>query len=261
MVPASPRFGAVRLSTDPSPPVAGQPASLFVDVLDRTSPQAGASGAEDDLALRLVCRQCAKSPQLERIARVVAPQDRAPDALQGYAALVTFPEPGRWTVIPPGQEIVVRAQDSFEPPFVHVRPWTAPLPEQCGRPEIADLVGRFVQGFNDGDAEILRGTVGPLFDFSSAGAPPASFASQDRDAFVAYALERHRIGERWRPLVVYVACCGGPYPGVGIAFTIVRDAPDLVSASPGTGRRASGKGAVSCAERRILHWNMALLSR
>jgi hypothetical protein len=168
-------------------------------------------------------------------------------ATTGFAVGLTFPVAGTWHLDPTGVQIAVRAIDPFEPPFIHVR-GRDPLPAECSREKVADLMKRFEHAYNTGDAALLRGVVQESIDFSIAGGA-VPFIAYGREKFVAGALERQARGERIEITHVHVATYHG---GIGLAVYAVRTAPDL----PQARQKLVGKGAMWCSQQQLVHLNL-----
>jgi hypothetical protein len=171
-------------------------------------------------------------------------------ATAGYAIAVTFPAPGVWRIDPFGTDIQVRSIDAFEPPLIHLRGAT-PLPADCGRDRVADMLKRFEHAYNAGDAELLGAIVQQSIDFSIAGGA-VPFIAYGRDKFVAGAVDRHARGEQIQITLVYVASDRG---GVGLSVDAIRTAPDL----PQGRQRLVSKGAMWCSQPQLIHLNFGVV--
>jgi hypothetical protein len=239
-------------------PVAGYRAGLAFEYVPSATvsdprPIVNRAVTADSIALTARCVGC-NAPVLNTVAtryEVRGPNDVAHvGATAAFGATLTFPVPGVWQLDPFGNTIEVRAISAFEPPLVHLRPYSTPLPADCGREQVAELMKRFENAYNTGDAALLAGVGQSAFDFSIAGGV-APVIVQGRDAFVTAAVARHAIGERIEFTLAYVAADKGR---LGVAFEAIRTAPDLP-----LGRQVlSGKSSMWCEQPRsqFIHLNL-----
>ena len=240
-------------------PVAGYKAALgfeYVPSAQASDPRPTLNGtvtADSEIALTARCVGCT-APVLNSVAtryEVRGPEDVAHvGATAAFGATLTFPAPGVWQLDPFGNTIEVRAISAFEPPLVHLRPYSAPLPAECGREQVAELMKRFENAYNTGDAELLAGVGQSAFDFSIAGGAVPVIV-QGRDAFVSAAVARQAIGERIEFTLAYVAADKGR---LGVAFEAIRTAPDL----PAGRQMLSGKSSMWCEQpqSQFIHLNL-----
>ena len=137
------------------------------------------------------------------------------------------------------------------------------LPAGCSPREVAQLIMRFFDAFNNGDQEVLGS-----FFFKSGfewysvteGNPKERgrhFVAYTPDDLLVYFVERHKQNERLRLLMVDVA---GPswHGGVDISYVLNREADDLWPGLGGPERIAEGKGAINCQDQQIFVWSMAM---
>jgi hypothetical protein len=243
------------LDTEPGIPVAGHAAWLFLEfVPDPTTPPSSPSqlGASD-IGVSARCSGCNGSVVAGTAKRyqTVRPEDvYHAGATAGFSLPLTFPSPGRWRLDPVGADIEVRPVDTFEPPLIHVR-GTTPLPADCGRDKVADVLKRFEIAYNTGDPELLGSVVQQSIDFSIAGGP-VPFIAYGRDPFVAGAVDRHARGERIQITLVHVASDRG---GIGLSVDAIRTAPDL----PQGHQRLVSKGAMWCSQPQLIHLNFGVV--
>jgi len=240
------------VDVDPAVPAVGHKAWLFFEfVPDPTAPpstQSQISAAHMAVAAR--CAACGGLDVAGTAERypTLRPQDFAhAGASTGFAVGLTFPAVGTWQLDPSGVQITVRAIDAFEPPFIHVR-GTEPLPLECSRDKVADLMKRFEHAYNNGDPALLRSVVQESIDFSIAGGA-VPFIAYGREKFVAGAVDRQSRGERIEITLVYVATYQG---GLGLAVHAIRTAPDL----PEARQKLVGKGAMWCSQHQLVHLNL-----
>src|SRR5437867_6080375 len=215
------------VDADPGIPVAGHSAWLFLEfVPDPANPTSAQNQiGVGDMAVAAHCSSCSGSVIAGTAKRyqTVRPEDvYHAGATAGFSLSLTFPSPGAWRLDPFGTDIEVRPVDVFEPPLIHVRGAT-PLPADCGRDKVADLLKRFENAYNTGDPVLLGSVVQQSIDFSIAGGA-VPFIAYGRDKFVAGAVDRQARGERIEITLVYVATDGG---GIGMAVQAIRTAPDL----------------------------------
>jgi hypothetical protein len=245
------------VDSDPGIPVVGHQAWFFLEfVPDPAAPgsppeQIGAA----EMAVSARCANC-NGTTIAGIARrypTLRPEEfYHPGATAGFSVALTLPSQGSWRFDPSGMDVLVRAVDHFEPPLIHLRPWSNPLPADCGRDKVADLMKRFEHAYNTGDPTLLRSVVQESIDFSIAGGA-APFIAYGRDKFVAGAADRHAQGERIEITLVHVATDRG---GIALAVNAIRTAPDL----PQGRQRLSAKGAMWCSQPQLIHLNFGVMS-
>jgi hypothetical protein len=258
---ASPSGPAVAgrwfVDTDPGIPVAGHQAWLFLEfVPDPAKPtfaptQAGAG----DIAISARCASCDTSliTGTGRRYPTLRPEEFFHlGATAGFSVALTFPSAGQWRVDLSGTDVAVRAADPFEPPLVHLRPWSKPLPADCGRDKVADLMKRFEHAYNTGDPGLLGSVVQQSIDFSIAGGA-APFIANGRDKFVAGAVARQAQGERIEITLVHIAADGA---ALALAVNAIRTAPDL----PQGRQRLSAKGAMWCTQPELFKLNFGVMT-
>ena len=239
----------------PQIPVVGDRATLFFEfVPDLATPTATPDPINaTDMIVSARCTTC-NGPVITGTAKryqTVRPEDvYHAGATAGSSIALTFPSAGAWRIDPFGVGIEVRAVDAFEPPLVHVR-GTSPLPADCGRDKVADLLKRFEHAYNAGDPELLGSVVQQSIDFSIAGGA-VPFIAYGRDNFVAGAVDRHARGEQIQITLVYVATDRG---GVGLSINAIRTAPDL----PQGRQRLVSKGAMWCSQPQLIHLNFGVV--
>jgi hypothetical protein len=255
--PSFPTIGAGRWFLDAAPqiPVVGDRATLFLEfVPDPASPPVAPDPiGTADVAVSARCTSCNGSVIAGTAKRyqTVRPEDvYHAGATAGFWVALTFPSPGAWRLDPFGADIEVRSVDAFEPPLIHVR-GTAPLPADCGRDRVADVLKRFEHAYNTGDPELLGSVVQQSIDFSIAGGD-VPFIAYGRDKFVAGAVDRHARGEQIEITRVYVATDRG---GVGLSVDAIRTAPDL----PQGRQRLVSKGAMWCSQPQLIHLNFGVV--
>lgn len=211
---------------------------------------------DSEVPITARCVGCS-APVLNAVAKryeVRGPEDVAHvGATAAYSAAITFTAPGEWRIDPFGNTVEVRAISSFEPPLIHLRPYSSTLPAGCGREQAAELMKRFERAYNTADAELLAGVGQSAFDFSIAGGA-APFIAQGREAFVRGVIARHAIGERIEFTLAYIAADSGR---LGVALEAVRTAPDL----PGGRQVLSGKSTMWCEQPRsqFIHLNLGAI--
>jgi len=244
------------VDVEPAVPVLGHRAWLYFEfVPDPIGPPSSQSqlGASH-MAVAARCAGCGGLDVAGMAERypTLRPQDFAnAGATTGFSIGLTFPVAGTWQLDPTGLQIVVRAVDPFEPPFIHVR-GTDPLPPECSRGKVADLMKRFEHAYNTGDPALLRSVVQESIDFSIAGGA-VPFIVYGREKFVAGAVDRQARGERIEITLVYVASYQG---GLGLAVHAIRTAPDL----PQGRQKLMGKGAMWCSQHQLIHLNLGASS-
>ena len=243
------------LDAAPQIPVVGDRATLFFEfVPDPASPTATPDPrSTTDTAVSARCASCngAVLTATARRYQTVRPEDvYHAGATAGFSVALTFPSPGAWRLDPFGTDIAVRPVDAFEPPLIHVR-GTAPLPADCGRDKVADVLKRFKHAYNTGDPELLGSVVQQSIDFSIAGGD-VPFIAYGRDNFVAGAVDRHARGEQIEITRVYVATDRG---GVGMSVDAIRTAPDL----PQGRQRLVSKGAMWCSQPQLIDLNFGVV--
>jgi hypothetical protein len=240
------------VDTDPAPPVVGYRGGLLLEYVP-TAPSR-VMRPEETLPLTVKCDTCAAEP-MDVVAKSYAghgPDDMThPGATAHFEVGLTFPAAGTWRVEPLGLEFMVRELDPFEPPFIHVRPWSDPLPGDCGRERIAAIARTFEAAYNTGAPDLLASVVQPGMNFSIAGGA-APIIVQDRDAFVAGVSARQAQGERLKITTIHVVAQGSVF----LAVAADRTAPDL----PGGSQRLFGKGSLYCTQGQFVHLNLGVLS-
>lgn len=244
------------VDVDPAVPAVGHKAWLFFEFVPDTAapPSAQDQTGAAHMAVAARCAGCGGLDVAGMAERypTLRPQDFAhAGATTGYAVGLTFPVAGTWQLDPTDVQIVVRAIDPFEPPFIHVR-GKDPLPPECSREKVADLMKRFEYAYNAGDPALLRTVVQESIDFSIAGGA-APLIAYGREKFVAGALERQARGERIEITLVQVATYQG---GIGLAVHAIRTAPDL----PQGRQKLMGKGAMWCSQHQLIHLNLGVSS-
>jgi hypothetical protein len=241
------------VDTDPAPPVAGYRGGLLLEYVPTVPSRV--MDPQEILPVTVKCVTCAAEP-MDLIAKSYAghgPDDMThPGATAHFEVGLTFPAAGTWRVEPLGLEFVVRALDPFEPPFIHVRRWSDPLPSDCGRERIADIARRFEAAYNTGAPDVLASVVQPGMNFSIAGGAVPVIV-RDRDTFVTRIGERQAQGERLQITAIHAVAQG---PSVSLAVAADRTAPDL----PGGRQRLSGKAALYCTQGQFVHLNLGVLS-
>lgn len=250
--PAATVSGQWFVDVDPAVPAVGHKAWLFFEFVP--DPVAGVSAqGQSGAAHMAVAARCAGCGGVDVAGMAeryptLRPEDFAhAGATTGYAVGLTFPVAGAWQLDPTGVQVVVRAIDAFEPPFIHVR-GKDPLPPECSRDKVADLMKRFQHAYNTGDPALLGSVVQESIDFSIVGGA-APFIAYGREKFVAGALERQARGERIEITLVYVATY---QRGIGLEVHAVRAAPDL----PQGRQKLMGKGAMWCSQHQLIHLNL-----
>jgi hypothetical protein len=244
------------VDADPVIPVAGHSAVIFLEFVPDPAGLYGATppgigGSQLTLSARCLDCDAAAHPVVAQPYVGHGPGDvNHAGASVGYSAHVMLPSAGCWSLEPLGLVIEVRALEPFEPPLIHMRPWSEPLPTECGRRYVAGLFRDFESAYNAGDAVLLTSVVQEAIDFSIAGGA-APFIARGRDAFVAGALDRQSRGERINFTKVNIATDRG---GIGLAVDAVRTAPDL----PGGRQRLSGKAATWCNQQQFIHLNLGV---
>ena len=138
------------------------------------------------------------------------------------------------------------------------------LPSGCGPREVAQLIMRFFDAFNNGDQEQLDRFFGFESGFQwysvTEGDPSKGgrhFVAYNPEDLLAYFAERHQQHERLRLITVDVA---GPswHGGVDIAYFLTRRADDLEPGLEGSERIVHGKGAINCEKQQIFVWSMGM---
>lgn len=133
-------------------------------------------------------------------------------------------------------------------------PTTPPAPEPpvptqpsaCGQDEIARLVGRFIEAFNDGELETLDDVFAeePDFEWYSTDAPGERLElsmARDRASLLQYFEQRHALGERLTlKSLRFNGNTRGSRPYGNFEYTLTRSATDLLAAL------FTGKGAALC---------------
>lgn len=241
------------VDTDPAPPVVGYRGGLLLEYVPTVPSRV--MRTEEILPLTVECVSCTADP-MDAVAKSYAghgPDDMTHQGATAHFEVgLTFPAAGTWRVEPLGLEFLVRAVDPFEPPLIHVRPWSEPLPGDCGREEIAEIARRFEAAYNTGGPELLASVAQPGMNFSIAGGALPVIV-QGRDAFVARIGERQAQGERLQITSIYAVAQG---PSVSLAVGADRTAPDL----PGRSQRLYGKATLYCTEGQFVHLNFGVLS-
>jgi len=175
---------------------------------------------------------------------------------EAVVAKATFPVEGLWRFDPVGGELRVRSPTSTESPVVVVRPWSVPLPANCGPRQIGDVVARFARAFNSDIPTDLALSLNPFVDFSMTGEPLKKFVSQKLDDVGDYARARFVAGETIHAYLVYAASTTADN-AVDLAVYFVRKTPDLPSSSGY--RRAFAGSRLSCDDLLLLRFNADLL--
>ncbi|MDQ3936006.1 MAG: hypothetical protein M3340_15400 [Actinomycetota bacterium] len=161
------------------------------------------------------------------------------------------------------------------------------LPPGCGPRRVATAVTRFLDAVESGDrrrVDVLLAPPARFQWFSSAESgngvdrtftaygrtsdvgPAGGSDVDERPKLVRYLSERGAAGERWRLVAISVRRIAprawfASIPDVvaGVEYSLVRESSD-VRVRGGRNRIATGKGALACADRRVLAWSMGLES-
>lgn len=137
---------------------------------------------------------------------------------------------------------------------------SAALPSGCTPREAAELLVRFADAVNAGDATALRRVFAVEEGDHGVWRPERYFRWYSvNDATVydlvdlwPYFAERHRLNERWELLGVDIGSSAIP-GAAGISYLLRRHADDV---PPSAGELAFGKGEIDCAAQRIFVWSM-----
>jgi hypothetical protein len=246
-----------------APPVAGHKTGLYFEYVPAPSasdPGPLLNGRVVDRALpfRAECVSCGVT--IDAVAErydLQRPEDAShAGATAAFGAAMTFPMPGLWQLDPFGCTIDVRAVSVFEPPLVHVRPWSGPLLRECGREQIARLLRGFQMAYNSGDAALLADVGQGAIDFSIGGGS-VPVAAIGREAFVRTVIDRQARGERIEFTVAHLATIAERFAGgqLDAAIDAVRTGPDL----PGGRQSLTGKASIACAQQpQFIRLNLAI---
>jgi hypothetical protein len=242
----------------PAPPVVAYGAGLFFEYAPTSDAHASdlieGRPAPAEIAISARCVDCT-GPTLT--GKALRDKDLGPasaahaGATIGYSAALTFPAVGTWRIDPFETLVTVRALDAFEPPLIHVRPWSDELPEGCNREDVAALLARFERAYNTGDPALLEGVVQQGINFSIAGGEQR-FVATDRESFIRGVAARHAAGESIRFTEAGVASTNG---AVNMSVNAIRSAPDL----SGGRQRLIGKAAMWCTQPQFIHLNLGVV--
>lgn len=137
------------------------------------------------------------------------------------------------------------------------------FPSSCRPESVAQLLAGFFEDFNDGNATRLGSYFSPAPNFKwysvSEGDPAKSgkhYVTYKPEDLPAYFNQRHETNEHLQ--LNEVAIRYDPAGNLGhISYVLSREADDLERPQNGRARVTEGKGAINCADGRIVLWSMA----
>jgi hypothetical protein len=164
-----------------------------------------------------------------------------------------------------------QAYDEHGPPVIVTRDDPS-LPDGCRPNRVARLVSNFTDGFNDGNEQRISRSLELTGRPGPGGAVPFSwysgiegstqregkqFSFYDQDELLSYLAERHKRGERLRPLITAVT--GDGVSGVvGADLVLIRTENGLDFEPGGPQQLARVKSVIDCDARKIIRWVMSV---
>ena len=151
------------------------------------------------------------------------------------------------------------------PEVVIVGP-TGDYPDGCQPDEVTNLLLSFFKAYNTGDATALSQVFAEQIEWYSDGDAKIDangksvdfFTTYERTGMFPYFASRQEQEERLTLLWLSVVPQTW-HGGVGIVYTLRREADDLESGPGGRSRLARGHGAIRCPERKIFVWSMGTI--